>query len=89
MNNTPDSVLPVEPSGGRAQPLRVGCYSGHRYPQRPEWVEIDGEKVDVQWIESEWREEERLGYRVTLRDKRRMVLYYVPNRDFWSGVLLT
>ena len=72
----------------RAIDIRVGCYAGHRYPERPQWVEADGTRVEVASMESEWREEERLGYRVTLRDGRRMLLYYVPNDDRWTGVVL-
>lgn len=50
---------------------------------------MEGRKVEVQSVESEWREEGRLGFLVTLRDSRRMLLYYVPNHDLWSGVLIT
>ncbi len=67
--------------------LNVGCYAGHRYPERPEWVELDGVRVDVAQIESQWREEERLGFLVELRDRRRMLLYYDPNEDAWNGTL--
>ena len=74
-------------AGLRAFALRVGCYAGHRYPQRPEWVELAGERIDVAAVESEWREEEKLGFLVTLRDGRRLLLYYVPNEDLWSGAL--
>ena len=75
-------------AGLRAFSLRVGCYAGHRYPERPQWVEIEGAQTEVASVDSEWREEHRLGYRVTLRDDRRLLLYYVPNDDLWSGVLL-
>ncbi len=74
-------------AGHRVFALRVGCYAGHRYPERPEWVELAGERIDVAAVESEWREEEKLGFLVTLRDGRRLLLYYVPNEDLWSGVL--
>ncbi len=72
----------ADESAGR---LNVGCYAGHRYPERPEWVELDGERVDVVEIEKEWREQDRLGFAVKLRDRRRMLLYYEPNDDTWSG----
>ena len=83
-----DSVSPGgDLAGLRASALRVGCYAGHRYAQRPEWVELAGERIDVAAVESEWREEGKLGFLVTLRDGRRLLLYYVPNEDLWSGVL--
>ena len=76
-----------ELAGLRAFSLRVGCYAGSRYPERPQWVELDGQRVEVASVESEWREEERLGFLVALRDGRRLLLYYVPNEDLWSGVV--
>ena len=81
------AIPPAELAGLRAFELRVGAYAGQRYPERPLWVELDGRRVDVASVESEWREEERLGFRVTLRDGRRLLLYYVPNEDLWSGVV--
>ncbi len=84
----PDRIPQGDSSGSRASDIRVGCYAGHRHPERPQWVEVEGKRVGVASLESEWREEERLGYRVTLRDGKRMLLYYVPNEDRWSGVVL-
>jgi hypothetical protein len=52
-------------------------------------VDLDGARVDVAAVENEWREEDRLGYLITLTDGRRMLLYYVPNEDLWSGIVLT
>ncbi len=78
-----DRTVADEPVGR----LNVGCYAGHRYPERPEWVELDGERVDVVEIEKEWREEDRLGFVVKLRDRRRLLLYYDPNDVAWSGDL--
>ncbi len=75
-------------AASRAIDIRVGCYAGGRYPERPQWVEVEGKRAEVASLESEWREEERMGYRVTLRDGKRMLLYYVPNEDRWSGVVL-
>jgi len=80
--------LPGELAGLRAHELRVGAYAGHRNPDRPRWVELAGSRSEVEAVESEWREEERLGWLVRLRDGRRVLLYYVPNEDLWSGVEL-
>lgn len=84
----PEPIPPGELAGLRAFAVRVGCYAGGRYPERPQWVELDGERAEVASVESEWREEERLGYLVTLGDGRRLLLYYVPNEDLWSGVVV-
>jgi hypothetical protein len=80
-------MSPGELAGMRAFAVRVEAYAGSRYPERPEWVELDGRRIEVASVESEWREEERLGFLVTLRDGRRLLLYYVPNEDLWSGVV--
>ncbi len=78
-----------ELAGLRAFALRVGAYAGQRYPDRPQWVELEGQRIEVASVESKWREEERLGFLVTLRDGRRLLLYYVPNEDMWSGAVQT
>ena len=80
-------LSPGELAGLRAFELRVGAHAGQRYPERPQWVELGGQRIDVASVESEWREEERLGWRVTLQDGRRLLLYYVPNEDLWSGAI--
>lgn len=84
-----NAIPPAELEGLRAFEVRVGAYAGQRYPERPQWVELEGKRVDVTAVESEWREEERLGFRVTLGDGRRMLLYYVPEEDIWSGAVQT
>lgn len=75
-----------EEAGLRAFALKVGCYAGASYPERPEWVEREGLRVDVAAVESQWREEERLGFRLRLTDGLRVLVYYVPELDLWSGV---
>jgi hypothetical protein len=75
-----------ENDGLRAFALKVGAYAGTTSPERPQWVERDGARVDVAEIEAQWREEERLGFRVCLSDGARLLLYYVPELDLWSGV---
>ncbi len=75
-----------EEDGLRAFALTVGAYAGASSPERPQWIERDGERIDVVEIESQWAEEERLGFRVRLSDGTRVLLYYVPELDLWSGV---
>lgn len=83
-----DPVSEGELEGMRAFAMQVGCYAGQRFPERPQWVEVEGSRSEVAAVENEWREDDRLGYLVTLRDGRRVLLYYVPNDDLWSGVVL-
>lgn len=88
MSARSESISSGELAGLRAFAMRVGCYAGHRYPERPQWVEMEGERLEVAAVDSEWREEERLGYQVALSDGRRFLLYYVPDEDLWSGAVL-
>ena len=76
-----------EIAGRSAGRLNVGSYAGHRYPQRPEWVELDGVRIDVTEVVREWREQDRWGFEVQLSDATRLLLYYDPNEDAWSGKL--
>ena len=75
-----------EEAGLRAFAVRVGCHAGAAYPERPLWVEREGARVEVADVEAQWREVERLGFRVRLADGARLLLYYVPEIDLWSGV---
>ena len=79
----------VEEAGLRAFAVRVGCYAGTSYPERPRWFERDGERREVAAVESQWREEERLGFRVRLAGGGHALLYYVPELDLWSAVDVT
>jgi hypothetical protein len=76
----------VEEAGLRAFARRVGAYAGVNYPERPAWIELDGERIDVAAVDASWHEEERLGFRVRLTDGSSWLLYYVPELDLWSGV---
>ena len=70
----------------RAFQVRVGCYSGGRHAERPQWVEREGTRLQVSSIDSQWREQDRLAFRVTLEDSRRLLLYYLLEQDIWSAV---
>ena len=74
-----------EEAGLRAFRIEVGAYAGMSFPERPLWVERGGVRCDVAEIVSQWREEERLGFRVRLADGTPMLIYYVPELDIWSG----
>ncbi len=78
-----------EEDGLRAFALTVGSYAGGSSPERPVWIERGGVRIDVTSVMAQWREEERLGFRVRLSDGSDLLLYYVPELDLWSGVALT
>ena len=75
-----------EEAGLRAFALNVGAYAGASYPERPLWIERGGARIEVAAVDAQWREEERLGFRVRLADGSAWLLYYVPELDLWSGV---
>lgn len=75
-----------EEEGLRAFALRVDAYAGASYPERPLSVERDGARADVVEVQSRWREEERVGFRLLLSDGQIVLVYYVPELDLWSGV---
>jgi hypothetical protein len=80
--------LPIdkeEEEGLRAFALRVEAHAGASYPERPRRVELGGRPVDVIDVIAQWREEERLGFRVRLEGGAELLLYYVPELDIWSG----
>ncbi len=74
-----------EEAGLRAFRIEVGSYAGASYPERPLWVERRGVRCDVVEVVSQWREEERIGFRVRLADGTPMLIYYIPELDIWSG----
>lgn len=67
------------------QNIRVEAYAGGSYPEEPRWVEIGGVRLEVAAVEARRREQHRLAFRVRLQDGRRLMLYYSPNQDTWSG----
>lgn len=75
-----------EIQGLHAFQVRVGCYSGGRFAEQPRWVEREGVRLEVAAIESRWREQDRLGFRVTLEDSQHLLLFYLPEEDIWSAV---
>jgi hypothetical protein len=77
-----------EEEGLRAFALEVGAYAGSASPERPAWVLHEGRRRDVTVIDAQWREVERLGFRVRLEGGPHALLYYVPELDLWSGIVL-
>jgi hypothetical protein len=73
------------PEGQQERAVTVGCYSGGRHAERPQWVDDGGGRRAVAKVRAQWREEDRLGWRVELEDGSRVVLYYEPDADRWSA----
>ena len=60
---------------------------GEATPRVPQWIERDGLRTEIIAVESQWREEERYGYRIRLAHGVTALLYYVPELDLWSGAI--
>ena len=60
---------------------------GEAMSRVPQWIERDGRRTEIIAVESQWREEERYGYRIRLAHGVTALLYYVPELDLWSGAI--
>ena len=80
--------MPSEEEGVRAFQVRVGCYSGGRYGEEPRWIEREGRRTAVRQVDSRWQEPDRRGWRLTLEDGTKAILYHVQEHDLWSVVEL-
>ncbi len=79
------SIAPDEEAGLRAFAIRVGVDEAST-STAPCWIEVRGTRINIHRIDARWREEERMGFRVTLADDSSWLLYYVPELDLWSGI---
>jgi len=68
--------------------LKVKCYSGHTYAERPRsflWQETE---YKVEKIEKEWREPGRKLFKVTTEQGKSFELCYNEANDQWSAIEL-
>lgn len=65
--------------------VKVECYAGSSYPQRPRAVEWQGERLIVDRIEAQWRQPEGFGFRVSTTDGQVLELFYFAAQDVWQG----
>ena len=72
------------------EPIKVTCYSGRIYADRPASFVWQDEKYEVKEVEKEWREPGQKYFVVTARgergkkDDRRFELCYHEGQDKWS-----
>ena len=69
-----------------ADNLRVCCYSGHTYAQRPVSFIWQGADYKVEEIEKEWLEPGRRLFLVKARGNKSFRLCYNEARNSWSIV---
>ena len=64
--------------------LKVNCYSGHTYAERPLSFLWEGVEYEVEKIEKEWREPEEKHFKVRTRDNKLFQLCYNETEGWWS-----
>jgi hypothetical protein len=64
--------------------LKVNCYSGHTYAERPKSFEWEGREYEVEEIEKEWQEPGNRYFQVRTEDNRLFRLCYNEAEDQWS-----
>lgn len=63
--------------------LKVNCYSGHTYAQRPKSFTLEGTEYEVKEIEKEWLEPGERHFLVKTRDNKTFKLCYNEAKDQW------
>lgn len=63
--------------------LKVDCYSGHTYAERPRSFEWQGIKYEVEEIESAWQEPGTRYFRVKTRHNKFFRLCYNEAEKQW------
>jgi len=64
--------------------LKVNCYSGHTYAQRPRSFLWEGTEYEVEEIEKEWLEPGKRYFQVRTGDNKLFKLCYNEEEDRWS-----
>jgi len=64
--------------------LKVNCYSGHTYAERPESFEWQDTQYEVEEIEKAWQEPGERHFRVRTHDNKTFDLRYSELEKQWS-----
>ncbi len=64
--------------------LKVNCYSGHTYAQRPVSFTLEGIEYEVKEVEKEWLEPGERHFLVRTQDNKTFGLCYNEAKDQWS-----
>ncbi len=64
--------------------LKVNCYSGHTYAERPKSFLWEGREYEVKEIERAWQEPGQRYFQVRTRDNKLFQLCYNETEDQWS-----
>ena len=64
--------------------LKVNCYSGHTYAERPQSFEWEGTEYEVEKIEKAWVGPEGRHFQIKTRDNKLFQLCYNETEQQWS-----
>ena len=73
-----------ESSSGELGKLKVSCYSGQAYAQRPRSFVWKGVEYEVEEIEKEWLEPGERHFQLRTKDSKLFQLCYNETQDLWS-----
>jgi len=68
--------------------LKVSCYSGQTYAERPVSFRWEGVEYEVEEIEKEWLEPGERHFQVRTKDKKLFRLCYNEAQEQWSLIEL-
>ena len=63
--------------------LKVKCYSGHTYAERPKSFQWEDKEYEVQEIEKAWLEPGERHFQVRTKDNKTFRLCYNEAKDQW------
>jgi len=73
-----------ESSSSEPGKLKVSCYSGQTYAQRPRSFVWEGVGYEVEEIEKEWLEPGERHFQLRTKDNKLFQLCYNETQDRWS-----
>ena len=66
--------------------LKVSCYSGHTYAERPQSFQWEGRNYEIEEIERAWLEPGKRYFQIRSRDNKMFRLCYDVIERQWSVV---
>ena len=66
------------------KPIKVTCYSGHTYAERPSSFKWEGDVHRVKEVEKEWFEPGERHFIVLTEEGKTLELCYFEGEDRWS-----
>jgi len=68
--------------------LKVNCYSGHTYAERPVSFQWQGIEYEVEEVKKSWQEPGERHFQVRTKDNKLFKLWYNEGKRQWSIIEL-